>query len=101
MSVPGSTADTSAEFIVGYAASEPPGSHGGTANFDAPAGGGAGIAVTATLDGDEYVLNGRKYWPCNVAGWDGDGANLNLVTTIRSKAISPGSSEVEINGIKD
>jgi nitroalkane oxidase len=73
------TADQSGEFIVGYAASEPPGSPGGTANFDAPAGGGAGIAVTATLDGDHYVLNGRKYWPCNVAGWDGRGAHLNLV----------------------
>ena len=36
------TADTSGEFIVGYAASEPPGSPGGTANFDAPAVGGAG-----------------------------------------------------------
>jgi acyl-CoA dehydrogenase len=64
---------------VGYAASEPPGSPGGTANFDAPAVGGAGIAVTATRDGDDYILNGRKYWPCNVAGWDNQGANLNLV----------------------
>ena len=31
------------------------------------------------LDGDEYVLNGRKYWPCNVAGWDGKGANVSIV----------------------
>ncbi len=75
----GATSDTSNEFIVGYAASEPPGSPGGTANFDAPAIGGAGMGVTATLDGDEYVLNGRKYWPCNVGGWDNKGANLNLV----------------------
>jgi acyl-CoA dehydrogenase len=75
----GATADKSGEFIVGYAASEPAGSPGGTANFDAPAGGGAGIAVTAALDGDHYVLTGRKYWPCNVAGWDCQGANLNLV----------------------
>lgn len=73
------TSDTSGEFIVGYAASEPPGSPGGTANFDAPAGGGAGMAVTATLDGSDYIINGRKYWPCNVAGWDGNGADLNLV----------------------
>ena len=73
------TSDASGEFIVGYAASEPPGSPGGTANFDAPAVDGAGMAVTATRDGDEYVLNGRKYWPCNVAGWDMQGANLNLV----------------------
>ncbi len=73
------TADTSNEFIVGYAASEPPGTPGGTANFDAPAVNGAGMAVTATLDGDEYVINGRKYWPCNVGGWDNQGANFNLV----------------------
>jgi alkylation response protein AidB-like acyl-CoA dehydrogenase len=73
------TADTTGEFIVGYAASEPPGSPGGTANFDAPAAGGAGMAVTAVRDGSDYVINGRKYWPCSVAGWDGNGANLNLV----------------------
>ena len=73
------TADTTDEFIVGYAASEPAGSPGGTANFDAPAVDGAGMAVTATLDGDEYVVNGRKYWPCNVGGWDNEGSHLNLV----------------------
>src|SRR2546423_180272 len=51
------TADTSGEFIVGYAASEPPGTPGGTANFDAPAIEGAGMHVTARLEGDEYVIN--------------------------------------------
>ena len=60
------TSDPSGEYIVGYAASEPAGSPGGTANFDAPLPAPVGIGVTATLDGDEYVLNGRKYWPCNV-----------------------------------
>src|SRR4051795_1104378 len=73
------TADQSGEFIVGYAASEPAGTPGGTANFDAPAIDGAGMQVIARLDGDEYVVNGRKYWPCNVGGWDNKGANLNLV----------------------
>jgi nitroalkane oxidase len=73
------TADPSGEYIVGYAASEPAGSPGGTANFDAPLPSPVGIGVTATLDGDEYVLNGRKYWPCNVAGWDGQGANVSIV----------------------
>lgn len=28
-------------------------------------GGHAGMAVTAVLDDDEYVVNGRKYWPCS------------------------------------
>ena len=37
------------------------------------------MGVTATLDGDAYVMNGKKYWPCNVGGWDNKGANLNLV----------------------
>lgn len=85
------TSDTSGEFIVGYAASEPPGSPGGTANFDAPAVGGAGMAVTATLDGDDYILNGRKYWPCNVGGWDNEGANLNLVV-VRTDPNAGGTS---------
>jgi nitroalkane oxidase len=85
------TSDTSGEFIVGYAASEPPGSPGGTANFDAPAVGGAGMGVTALLDGQDYVLNGRKYWPCNVGGWDNEGADLNLVV-VRTDAQADGTS---------
>ena len=39
------TSDPSGEFIVGYAASEPAGTPGGTANFDAPAIDGAGHAA--------------------------------------------------------
>jgi alkylation response protein AidB-like acyl-CoA dehydrogenase len=75
----GATSDRSGEHIVGYAVSEPPGTPGGTANFDTPLPSPAGIGVTARLEGDEYVLNGRKYWPCNVAGWDGQGANASIV----------------------
>jgi acyl-CoA dehydrogenase len=73
------TSDPTGEYIVGYAASEPAGSPGGTANFDAPLPRPVGMGVIAQREGDEYVLNGRKYWPCNVAGWDGQGANANLV----------------------
>jgi acyl-CoA dehydrogenase len=73
------TSDPTGEYIVGYAASEPAGSPGGTANFDAPLPRPVGMGVIAQREGDEYVLNGRKYWPCNVAGWDGKGANANLV----------------------
>ena len=73
------TSDASGEYIVGYAVSEPAGTPGGTANFDTPMPHPVGIGVTARRDGDEYVLNGRKYWPCNVAGWDGEGANVSIV----------------------
>jgi nitroalkane oxidase len=73
------TSDPSGEYIVGYAVSEPPGTPGGTANFDTPMPHPVGIGVTARRDGDHYVLNGRKYWPCNVAGWDGQGANVSIV----------------------
>jgi len=78
------TSDPTGEYIVGYAVSEPAGTPGGTANFDAPAPHPVGIGVTARLDGDHYVLNGRKYWPCNVAGWDGRGANASIVV-VRSE----------------
>ena len=73
------TSDPTGEYIVGYAVSEPAGSPGGTANFDTPLPHPVGIGVTAVRDGDEYVLNGRKYWPCNVGGWDGQGANTSIV----------------------
>jgi hypothetical protein len=37
--------------------------------------------VVAELDKGkgEYVLNGRKYWPCNSGGWDLKGADVNVV----------------------
>ncbi|MGZ3674741.1 MAG: acyl-CoA dehydrogenase family protein, partial [Ktedonobacterales bacterium] len=73
------TSDPTGEFIVGYAVSEPPGMPGGTADFDTPLPRPAGMGVIARRDGDHYVLNGRKYWPCNVAGWDGQGANVSMV----------------------
>jgi acyl-CoA dehydrogenase len=77
--LPPATADAAGDYIVGYAVSEPAGTPGGTAGFDAPGAHPVGMGVTARREGDEYILNGRKYWPCNVAGWDGQGSNVNLV----------------------
>ena len=62
------------------------GQPGGTANFDHPDPK-AGIQVTADLKNGEYIINGRKYWPSNAAGWDMKGANVNtvVVRTDRNK----------------
>lgn len=84
------TTDDSGEYLAGYAVSEPAGTPGGTANFDSAQAAPVGIGVTATRDGDSYVLNGRKYWPCNVGGWDGHGANVNLVV-VRTDPSSGGT----------
>ncbi len=61
------TSDPTAEYLAGWTVSEAAGTPGGTANFDSPGVGPVGIGLTATHDKGrgEYVLNGRKYWPCN------------------------------------
>ena len=55
--------------------------------------------MTAHRDGDEYVINGRKYWPCNVAGWDGKGANTSIVVvrTDPSKGGTEGLSAIMVD----
>jgi nitroalkane oxidase len=68
------TSDPTGEYLGGWTASEPPGNPSGTANFDIPLPRPAGVGLTATLDGDHYVINGRKYWPSS-AGWDEQGVN--------------------------
>lgn len=71
------TQDPKAEYLAGYAVSEP----GGTANYDHPRSFPAGVAVTAEYDkaNGEYIINGTKYWPTNSGGWDLKGADINTV----------------------
>ena len=75
------TSSTDPAFISGWVVSEPAGTPGGTACFDHPDPHPVGIGVTAIYDKgtDEYVLNGRKYWPSSAAGWDLQGADLNTL----------------------
>ncbi|OLF14782.1 acyl-CoA dehydrogenase family protein [Actinophytocola xanthii] len=60
--------------VAAMAFSEPEGS----ANFDAD-GPGEGIRTTADLDGDEWVINGRKAWASHLCGWDGDGPDIMTI----------------------
>jgi alkylation response protein AidB-like acyl-CoA dehydrogenase len=75
------TSDKNHEYLAGWTVSEPAGTPGGTANFDHLGVRPAGIGVVAELakGKGEYVLNGRKYWPCNSGGWDLKGADVNVV----------------------
>lgn len=76
------TSDPTAEYIAGWAVSEPAGIPGGTACFDHPDSHPVGHGTTARHDkaNGEYIINGRKYWPSSSAGWDFKGANVSTVT---------------------
>ena len=50
---------------------------GGVANFLEK--GAPGLATTARLEGEEWVLNGEKIWATNCAGWDFKGVDLACV----------------------
>ena len=60
--------------LAAMAYSEPEGS----ANF-ASEGPGQGVRTTAELDGDEWVINGRKAWASHLCGWDGDGPDVMTI----------------------
>jgi alkylation response protein AidB-like acyl-CoA dehydrogenase len=87
------TADTSGDFLAGWAVSE----RGGTANFDHPSPR-AGVQLMADHDpsSGQYVLNGEKHWPCNSGGWDLRGADVSLciVRTDRAKGGKEGLSAI-------
>ncbi|QDP26557.1 acyl-CoA dehydrogenase family protein [Bradyrhizobium cosmicum] len=50
----------------------------GGANFDAPDPR-FGVKTFATLDGDEWVINGEKHYTTNGTGWDGNNCHLYAV----------------------
>ncbi|WFU06888.1 acyl-CoA dehydrogenase family protein (plasmid) [Rhizobium sp. CB3171] len=60
--------------LAALANSEP----GGSANFDA-AKPGEGTRTSARLDGEDWVINGRKQWVSSATGWDGKGADVLAV----------------------
>jgi alkylation response protein AidB-like acyl-CoA dehydrogenase len=51
---------------------------GGSANFDTPDPS-AGVQTFARLEGDEWVINGKKHFTTNGSGWDGKGAHVFTV----------------------
>jgi nitroalkane oxidase len=70
--------------LAGFCSSEP----GGSANASSPPPG-EGVRTTARLDGDEWVIAGRKKWVSSATGWDRKGADLLCVVCRTPPAGSP------------
>lgn len=70
--------------LAGFCSSEP----GGSANAGSPPPG-EGVRTTARLDGDAWVISGRKKWVSSATGWDRKGADLLCVVCRTPPAGSP------------
>jgi alkylation response protein AidB-like acyl-CoA dehydrogenase len=71
------TSDPDEQYLAAWAAAEPPAATEAATSLDNPLSA-ASIGLTGKLHGDHYVLNGRKKWS-SAAGWDGQGANSQIV----------------------
>ena len=69
--------------LAGFCSSEP----GGSANAGSPPPG-EGVRTTARIDGDEWVIAGRKKWVSSATGWDRKGADLLCVVCRTPSAIA-------------
>ncbi len=66
----------------------------GGANFDCPEPG-AGVQTSARLDGDHWVINGKKHYTTNGCGWDGNGSHL-LTVVCRTDLSKPPSESLAV-----
>jgi alkylation response protein AidB-like acyl-CoA dehydrogenase len=67
---------------------------GGSANFAAPPPA-EGTRTEARLDGDQWVINGRKQWVSSATGWRGNGADL-LCVVCRADAAAPAEGGLSV-----
>jgi nitroalkane oxidase len=76
--------------LAGFCSSEP----GGSANAASPPPG-EGVRTTAKLQGESWVINGRKKWVSSATGWDRKGADT-LTIVCRTDAAAPADKGVSI-----
>ena len=81
---------TSGAPVAGFCATEP----GGSANAASPPPG-EGVRTTAKLEGERWVIRGRKSWVSSASGWDRKGADV-LCVLCRTDALAPPESAVSI-----
>jgi alkylation response protein AidB-like acyl-CoA dehydrogenase len=81
---------TSGAPLAGFCSSEP----GGSANAASPPPG-EGVRTTAKLQGETWIINGRKKWVSSATGWDRKGADT-LTIVCRTDAAAPADKSVSI-----
>src|ERR1700744_6450613 len=85
---------TSGAPLAGFCSSEP----GGSANAASPPPG-EGVRTTAKLEGDNWVINGRKKWVSSATGWNREGANV-LCVVCRTDPAAPPETGISIIAVE-
>jgi nitroalkane oxidase len=80
--------------LAGFCATEP----GGSANAASPPPG-EGVRTTAKLEGEGWIIRGRKSWISSACGWDRRGADV-LCVVCRTCASAPPESAVSIIAVE-
>ncbi len=80
--------------LAGFCSSEP----GGSANAGSPPPG-EGVRTTAKLQGDNWVINGRKKWVSSATGWDRKGADV-LCAVCRTDPDAPPDKAISIIAVE-
>jgi nitroalkane oxidase len=80
--------------LAGFCSSEP----GGSANAGSPPPG-EGVRTTARVEGDSWVINGRKRWVSSATGWDRIGADV-LCVVCRTDPDAPPDKAVSIIAVE-
>jgi nitroalkane oxidase len=80
--------------LAGFCSSEP----GGSANAGSPPPG-EGVRTTARLEGNSWVINGRKRWVSSATGWDRIGADV-LCVVCRTDPGAPPDKAVSIIAVE-
>jgi alkylation response protein AidB-like acyl-CoA dehydrogenase len=76
--------------LAGFCSSEP----GGSANAASPPPG-EGVRTVARLQGDRWIINGRKKWVSSATGWDRQGADI-LCVVCRTNPDAPPEKAISV-----
>jgi butyryl-CoA dehydrogenase len=80
--------------LAAFCSSEP----GGSANAASPPPG-EGVRTTASREGDNWIINGRKKWVSSATGWNREGANV-LCVVCRTDPVAPPDAAISILAVE-